>query len=237
MFQTGNPIASMRQPARKLRPLLTGLALLSGASHAAIVINEVDYDQPGRDTAEFIELYNDSAQVVSLDGWRIELFNGASGASYRQIDLSGQRISDYFVLCSSAGTVANCDYAFTSRDSWIQNGAPDGLALFDGATMIDSLSYEGYFAGITEGDAPIDADSNSQTVSLARLPDGFSHNDNLADFGLACITPGSANIAGSGDCSLAASVSAVPLPPAIWLFGAGLLGLVGVGRKHAPVAA
>ena len=28
------------------------------------------------------------------------------------------------------------------------------------------------------------------------------------------------------------SVDAVPIPPAIWLFGSGLLGLIGVARKH-----
>lgn len=31
-------------------------------------------------------------------------------------------------------------------------------------------------------------------------------------------------------------VRAVPLPPAVWLFGAGLLGLVGVARRNHPVA-
>jgi hypothetical protein len=32
-----------------------------------------------------------------------------------------------------------------------------------------------------------------------------------------------------------AGVSSVPLPPAVWLFGSGLLGLIGIGRRRAAV--
>ena len=44
------------------------LALTSGitlSSHAAVVINEIDYDQPGPDSAEFIELFNLNKSVES----------------------------------------------------------------------------------------------------------------------------------------------------------------------------
>ena len=54
-------------------------------------------------------------------------------------------------------------------------------------------------------------------------------NDNMNDFDSGCITPGGANIAGTGDCSL---TSAVPLPAAAWLFGFGLAGLLGVARRQ-----
>ena len=55
-------------------------------------------------------------------------------------------------------------------------------------------------------------------------------NNNALDFELGCITPGSANIVGSGNCSVT-SVSAVPLPAAAWLFGSGIIGLVGLARR------
>ena len=69
------------------------LMLLSSSaainSHATIVINEIDYDQPGTDTAEFIELYNSGLSPVSLDNFAIELINGSNSSSYRTINLTG----------------------------------------------------------------------------------------------------------------------------------------------------
>ena len=45
-----------------------------------LVINEIDYDQPSTDTAEFIEIRNNDTAAANLLGWTLELVNG-SGAS------------------------------------------------------------------------------------------------------------------------------------------------------------
>lgn len=200
-------------------------------SGASVIINEIDYDQPGADSAEFIELYNTGSNDISLDSYAIDLINGSDGSTYESIDLTGFSIAadDYLVICSDMALVTNCDYDFTSQTSWFQNGAPDGLALYEGANLIDSLMYEGGLSPFTEGSALMLADSGTDTASISRLPDGMDSNNNAIDFDLGCITPGSANISGSGDCSLP---SAVPLPAAAWLFASGLVGLIGVARKQ-----
>ena len=207
----------------------TGLSL---NTHAALVINEIDYDQPGTDTAEFIELFNTGSTSVSLDSHYIDLINGNNSSSYRSIDLTGFTINanGYFVVCGDASQVPNCDYSFTTSSSWFQNGSPDAVALYLDTTIVDSLSYEGNQSPFTEGSALALEDNNIEILSIIRLPDGFDSNDNASDFELGCITPGTANIAGTGDCSTA-SVSAVPVPAAVWLFGSGLLGLIGVARR------
>ena len=46
------------------------------------VINEVDSDTPGSDTAEFIEIYDGGVGNASLDGLSIVLFNGNGDAIY-----------------------------------------------------------------------------------------------------------------------------------------------------------
>jgi hypothetical protein len=219
-----------------MKPLLhicTFASLVATSAAQAVIINEIDYDQPGADTAEFIELYNNSSSSLALDGYSIDLINGGDGSVYRSIDLSGFSLdaNSYFVVCDNTSLVANCNYAFTSSPSWFQNGAPDAVALLNSGSIVDSLSYEGEVVSATEGSALALADSGSIITSLSRLPDGFDSNDNLADFQLGCITPGSANMTGTGDCSLT-SVSTVPVPAAWWLFVSGLLGLVGVSRKH-----
>lgn len=210
---------------------LTGLVIASSAQ--AVIINEIDYDQPGADTAEFIELYNDSSSSVSLDTYSINLINGSDNSVYRSIDLSGFSVgaNGYFVICNSDSGVANCNDAFTSNTGWFQNGAPDAIALLENGNIVDSLSYEGSVPSATEGTALTLADSGTVTESLSRIPNGIDTNDNQADFQLGCITPGSANIAGSGDCSVQA-VSTVPVPASSWLFASGLIGLIGMRRKH-----
>jgi len=209
------------------------IAIATSTTHANIVINEIDYDQPGTDTAEFIELFNNGNLKISLDGYHIELINGTDSSVYRNIDLTGFSLDagSYLVLCDDTSLVMNCDYDFTSSAGWLQNGAPDAVALLSGTVVVDSLSYEGELLSYTEGNTVSVVDSNSIITSLSRFPNGFDSNDNLANFQLGCITPGTANSIGSGDCSVAA-VSAVPLPPALWMFASGLLGLIGTCRKQ-----
>jgi predicted extracellular nuclease len=216
-----------------LATLLTSSLAHAPHTHASLVLNEIDYDQVGSDTAEVIELYNNGATAISLDGFTLDLINGSSGSAYRSIDLSGFSIDidSYFVVCNDTTLVMNCDNAFTTSAGWIQNGAPDAVALYDNSKLIDSFSYEGFLPGFTEGDAMTIKDSTTVTLSLARILNGIDTDDNLADFQTGCLTPGTANIAGTGNCS-AMAVSAVPVPAAVWLFASGLLGLVQVGRRR-----
>ncbi len=202
------------------------------SSHSAIIINEIDYDQPGTDTAEFIELFNSGTSILSLDSYSIDLINGSNSTSYRTIDLSGFDIGakGYFVMCGDASQVANCDYSFTTTNSWFQNGAPDAVGLYKNADLLDSLSYEGTLAPFTEGSLLTLSDNNTDILSIGRIISGMDSNNNALDFELGCITPGTANIAGSGDCS-SSNVSTVPVPAAAWLFGSGLIGLVGMARR------
>jgi hypothetical protein len=213
----------------------TTLALASTAAFpclASVVINEIDYDQPGTDTAEFIELFNNGTAEVALSNYSIELINGTNSSSYRSIDLSEFSIAanSYFVVCGDASLVANCNYSFTTINSWFQNGAPDAVALYENSSLLDSLSYEGLLTGFSEGSFLTVSDSNTEMMSISRIPNGIDSNDNNVDFQLGCITPGSSNISGSGDCSVD-SVSAVPLPAAAWLFGSGILGIAGFARR------
>lgn len=206
---------------------------LTFSSHSSIIINEIDYDQPGTDIAEFIELFNSGTSAVSLDNYSIDLVNGSSSSSYRTIDLSGFSINanDYFVVCGDASQVANCDYSFTTTSGWLQNGAPDAVGLYENTNLLDSLSYEGALAPFTEGGTLTISDSNTDILSIGRIMVGMDSNDNLLDFDIGCITPGTVNVTGSGDCS-STGVSAVPVPAAAWLFGSGLIGLVGMARRQ-----
>ncbi|MCD8409654.1 InlB B-repeat-containing protein [Tenacibaculum finnmarkense genomovar ulcerans] len=92
-----------------------------------IMINEIDVDQKGRDTNEFIELYDGGTGNTSLDGYSIVLFNGGNDKSYKTFDLTGHKTTadGYFVIGSSTVTNVN----FTPSKFSLQNGA-DAIALY-----------------------------------------------------------------------------------------------------------
>ena len=158
-----------------------------------VVINEVDYDQPGTDTAEFLELKNTSAVAVNLDPYAVELVNGSGGLVYGTIDLPAVSLAggDYYVICADAATTVNCDLDVTPDSNLIQNGAPDGLRLVLAGTTVDALSYEGDTAGATEGSGTGLEDLAGD--GLSRCPDGNDTDANNVDFSLRAITPGATN--------------------------------------------
>ena len=164
--------------------LLTFTSSLAFTSNAAVIINEIDYDQPGTDTAEFIELFNSGTSAVSLDNYVVELINGSNASSYRTIDLSGFNIDSngYFVMCGDASQVTNCDFSFTTTNSWFQNGAPDAVGLYENSVLLDSLSYEGDLPPLTEGTILSIGDNNTDITSISRIPNGLDSNDNFSDF-------------------------------------------------------
>ena len=137
------------------------------AQVAGLVINEVDYDNVGVDTAEFLELFNGSGATLNLADYTVYLVNGsASGCTngcpvYQTIALSAASSptlapGQYLAIacaaavdrCAAVTLAINCGTSGT-----IQNGSPDGIALVNTTTLTltDALSYEG---GITSAIIP-----------------------------------------------------------------------------------
>lgn len=181
-----------------------------GAANAAVpapaptlVINEVDYDQAGTDTAEFIELRNNGSAPADLNGLAVVLVNGSNDTIYTTINLPAAMLApgDYFVICANASNTPNCDLDVSPDTNLIQNGAPDAVAIVQGTTVIDALSYEGSVAPpYVEGAGTTAEDGNTDFFGLSRYPDGSDTDDNDTDFSGRCITPGEANIEDSSNC-------------------------------------
>jgi hypothetical protein len=179
-----------------------GFEAIAGAG--SIVINEVDYVQPGVDGAEYIELYNPGAASVSLDGLKLQLIDGANNSPYAEVVLDPVSLAAgaFYVVCDNPVRVPNCDQQVDLTVPWIQDGNPDGVALSGPAGLIDALSYGGSLnAPWVEGaGSSTTDDSRVEGVSLGRFPNGSDSNDNDTDFRLGCITPGAANTETALDC-------------------------------------
>jgi len=186
------------------------------ASLAGLVINEVDYNQPGSpDSKEFIEIYNGTGSAQNFAELAVVLINGSSnpGAEYKRVALSTAGIvpaGGYVVIASSTVVVdagAHKVILFSAASDNVQNGAPDGVVLINATTntVIDALSYEGSITAaqitgftstvsLVEGTAATAKDSTSVDGSLCRSPNGTDTNNADSDWKFcATLTPGKAN--------------------------------------------
>jgi Lamin Tail Domain len=160
------------------------------AEQAKLVINEIDYDQVGTDANGFVEIKNAGGAAADLANVDLVAVNGGDSAEYDRVALTG-----------TLAPGAHLDVAIE-----LQNGAPDGLALLDGATLLDALSYEGEITAATIGGQTYNLvegtvlpaaveDSNTVAGSLIRNPDGKDTNDAAADWAFTTtITRGAANV-------------------------------------------
>jgi len=100
-----------------------------------LVINEVDYDQVGTDADGFVEIHSTGDAAADLSNVERVAVNGGDSAEYAREQLTG--------------TLTGGGYVAVAIE--LQNGAPDGLALLEGATLLDALSYEGAITAATIG--------------------------------------------------------------------------------------
>ncbi|MEM8489007.1 MAG: lamin tail domain-containing protein, partial [Bacteroidota bacterium] len=182
-----------------------------------VVINELDADQDGTDTAEFVELFDGGEGNTDLTGLVLVLFNGSDDASYESFDLDGfsTDADGYFVLCNEADNVPNCDFDVNDPDNLIQNGA-DAAALYGGDAadfpndtpvttdnLIDALVYgtddsddAGLLVLLNAGEAQVDEDANGNKdfESSQRIPNGAGGARNTSTYQQLPPTPGTVNM-------------------------------------------
>lgn len=179
---------------------------------SSIVINEIDYDNIGTDSAEFIELYNPSATTQTLVNRAVVLVNGAGGVTNGTFDLTslGSLGPGEYLVIAQSNTLLSVPAAAkkvtaAGSSNMIENG-PDAVILIDTgtSTVLDAVSYEGSITWTSvvpsvpafEGAAGTSiADSNSVNNSMCRNPNGADTNQNTSDF-ILCTAPtiGAANV-------------------------------------------
>ncbi|MCB9661658.1 MAG: hypothetical protein H6726_28690 [Sandaracinaceae bacterium] len=175
-----------------------------------VLVNEVDSDSPGSDTAEFVELFG--AGDTALDGALIVFFNGSGDVSYRSIDLDGFALNGAGYFFTANPGVAGAGITFAN--STLQNG-PDAVALYllpsmtNGTTvssgeLVDALVY-GHTAPattlmvdtLTPGQMMIAEGGSAaerEAKSIQRCPNGAGAPRDTSAFQISAPSPGEANI-------------------------------------------
>ncbi len=198
---------------------LASASFLSGVQPAAnpliassMLINEVDVDQTGADTGEFIELYDGGIGNTTLNGLVIVLFNGSNDQSYKAFDLDGYttNANGYFVIGNSA--VASAVMTFTN--ALLQQG-PDAVTLYEGnaadfpnstpvttANLVDALVYAtgqtndaGLLTLLNAGQPQVNEDGAGDATrdSNQRCPNGSGGQRNTSTYQQGTPNPGALN--------------------------------------------
>ena len=118
-----------------------------------LVLNEVDYNNASTDTAEYIEIFNGDAAPVDVNGFDLVLVNGNNNTDYKTITLTGtipalgyavigpQAVLDATPATTGSPAGPTLKVLLAGQDQ-IQNGDPDGIALFDASEgLVDSIAY------------------------------------------------------------------------------------------------
>jgi predicted extracellular nuclease len=163
LVRLGSPRVLARRAALGTLAVSVGVVGLPAAFAQAAVpttpfISEFHYDDASTDAGEFVEVTLPAG--TNSIGLSVVLYNGSSGASYGTLDLP------------DATAPATGPIAVSVSAPGLQNGAPDGMALVQGTTVLDGLSYEGSFTA-TDGPAA-GQELRDIGVSEAGEPDGLS---------------------------------------------------------------
>ena len=169
------------------------------------------------------------------DGEMITLFTGAASAGDRvsvDIDTAGN-----VVTYNSSGPIDSGDLAANVFGFYLTSGGgttyySDSSENLGGSTQM--LAYQGNGTDLIDafviGGAPWS--TNEYLLAWEDLPSFVEANGNG-------LTPaGAVTCPSSGDCDfndlvvMVESVQPIPVPAAVWLFGSGLLGLVGIARRR-----
>ena len=131
---------------------LVGLGVLASAlmtaerssatvTSSTVFISQFHYDDDGTDSGECIEISGTAG--TDLSGYSLVRYNGNGGAVYTTP--VGPTVTG--IIPNEAGTGYGALF-FTYPVDGLQNGAPDAIALVQGSTCIELLSYEGSFSAV-----------------------------------------------------------------------------------------
>lgn len=184
-----------------------------GDGQTTLVINEVDYDQTGIDTTEFIEVYDGGVGTQELNGFVLVAYNGGGGAITAVGDLSGKMTNSagfyaYYFPKNSLQNDFEAVALWMGAEASAFTGTTPDTAPF-GAVLVDAVVYEQIngnttFSVLNYTGANLADHNNANSPSLSRRPDG------TGDYELAPPTPNASNGGGGGGDAYATWAAGYP---------------------------
>ena len=196
---------------RTIRALLAGTLLLGAEIASASVVYQAptQWVEPGSITLSDSYAINNTTQDKSLFGANVETYNF--------VDAFGESWCPVGCNHVVASWVASADITFLTRDDGYRYFAVGSSSFFETLTVTNTTD-NGNTVISWIFDTSVDHDQISST---------FTSFDIYSD-GLVISNTGNFSV---DSMLVAAPAAVVPVPAAAWLFGSGLIGLVGVARR------
>lgn len=167
---------------------------------------------------------------LSFDNTGLSASAAASGTNNNNLQgdrpEAGTQLVAFFAVTDPGGVDLSLNLIWQNSTSWFQPNALVVDILFDNGAILQSMLQGGLNPNNVTG-----ASAGNETRYLHLGPETYM----LQYLQTTNLRPG---IASSADItsSLSLQVVPVPVPGAAWLFGSGLLGLIGVARRKARSA-
>jgi hypothetical protein len=182
----------------------------TSATHAAIIINEIAYDDSGSDNREYVELYNSGPGAVDISGWTLIGRDPTTVNSSAAVPAATMLLPGGYYVFGNTG-ILNLNQTVAS--DFLENDIESIEIRDGGGALVDALIYEsnkGIAGNLTGSGLPAETGPGSfgnngtgpdlagnTTVSLGRFIDGRDTNNNGRDFGMRPSTPGTSNNTGT----------------------------------------
>ncbi len=226
----------MRNLNNKALLLAAALGVLAAAdASAAVVISEVSPASSDNTVyaADWFELTNTGSAAVDLSGWRMDDDSDSFGSAVAMHGVSSIAAGQSVVFVEDTGNSNDAALDATFEQQWFGSNVPAGFTIGN---------YGGSKVGLSTGGDAVNI-FNSSGVLQAGVSFGAVVNqigptfDNAAGVNGTISTRSIAGVNGAfvgadGETGSPGSIAPVPVPAAAWLFGSGLLGLMGVGRRR-----
>jgi hypothetical protein len=177
-------------------------------ARAAVIINEIAYDDSSTDDREFVELYNSGPGSVDISGWTVSGRDATTTNPSATIPAATMLAPGAYYVVGNAA-VLNVNQVVASN--FLENDNESVEVRDAGGALIDAVIYEtnhGITGNLTGSGLPAETGpgifgnyglvpqtADNVTVSLGRFVDARDTNNNGRDFSVRPSTPGSANLA------------------------------------------
>ncbi len=146
-------------------------SLMTTCTRSDVLISEVDYDQPGADTFEFVELFG--RPNASLNGYELR-FIDSGGTIYNTVSLNSSSImpSGYFVIGNR--DLFNDPQIYLNDDTISNDKAVVALYDVTNSNYCNAVNYEGTVSGFSDWfNIGFDSESHGEGRGCARASSGW----------------------------------------------------------------
>lgn len=200
---------------------MTGVITVQAAMAGEVIITEINYNNPGSDSYEFVELYNNGDEAVEMEGWTLA---NAIEFTFPALTLG---VGEYVIVANDAAAFEAAFGILPLEFSGALNNTGETIELLDASgTLTDEVAYS------EAAPWPSEADGGGPTLVLCDYDSDNNNGENWA----AATTPTGFEVNGIQILANPGADSNCPTGPVVGLLNNGFTVLESAGSVFVTVA-